>query len=135
MAPLVKKWTRRLAVFAALAAGTCAVYAGGGGYGGGGYGGGGYGGGGFGGGFGGRGGGINIEQAILAREQQNVIAPDEEWAIIQPKLWRVVALQAMESPTPPNFAATAVRRIYAQNPGQLQLDSAIAALAAENMKN
>ncbi len=66
---------------------------GGGGFGGAGYGGGGYGGGGYAGGAAGIDAG-RIEQALLGRVQEQVGITDEEWSVIEPKLWKVVSLQA-----------------------------------------
>jgi len=53
----------------------------------------------YGGGYGGGAGGgaINtdrIRQALLARVQNQVEFTDEEWSVVEPKLWKVVGLQA-----------------------------------------
>jgi hypothetical protein len=65
---------------------------------------------------------------LLGREQTNVIVPDEEWTVIEPKLWRVVTLQAIAGPTAPNYAATTVRRMLANNAAQVGLDADVQVL-------
>jgi len=113
---------------AAFAAGGVALAGGGfGGGPGGGFGGGGFGGGGFGG--GGR--NFSIRQSLLGREQTNVIITDEEWTVIEPKLWRVVTLQALAGPAAPNYAAQTVQRMLGNNTAQLGLDADVQILATD----
>ncbi|HEY4328532.1 MAG TPA: hypothetical protein VGN88_02260 [Phycisphaerae bacterium] len=81
---------------------------------------GGFGGGGFGGGRGGGGGGfggganggfqINIRQIVLGRIQDTISSPDDEWSVIEPKLWKVVSLQIASGSGQIGQLAGALRR-------------------------
>ena len=65
-------------------------------------------------GFGGGGGGFNpaqLRQAILGRIQGQVGFTDDEWTVVEPRLWRIVGLQAQTGSGQIGSAAGMMRRL------------------------
>ena len=73
----------------------------------------------------------NGRQRILNRVQQNVIISDEEWSVIEPKLWRIVTLQAALGGDQLNRSANQLLRMINNGQTTVTIDPALTALATD----